>query len=110
VGWQKEGDRLGAVILVKEMTPGGEYSGCPGSISRTITLDHGLFFEPPRSVMNRFASSRPNVDFPEDFGPQRKIAVVPFRFAGASPDNFLFHSAGETSSCRAALLETSSEV
>jgi hypothetical protein len=60
--------------------------------------------------MNRFASSRPKVDFPEDFGPQRKIAGAPFRLAVASPDNFLFHSAGETSSCRTALLETSSEV
>jgi hypothetical protein len=35
---------------------------------------------------------------------------VPFRFAAASPDSFLFHSAGEASSCSTALLGTSCEV
>lgn len=97
-------------ILTKEMTPGGEYSGCPGSISRTATFVHGLFFTPPRSVMKRFVSSRPNVDFPDDFGPQRKMTGVSLRFAVTSAESFLFHSGGETSSCKTALLGTSREV
>jgi hypothetical protein len=60
--------------------------------------------------MNLFASSRPNVDFPDDFGPHRKMTGVFFRFSFANADNFLFHSPGETSSCRKTLLGTSSEV
>ncbi len=110
VGWQKEGERLGAVILHREMTPGGEYSGCPGSMSRTITLDQGWFLEAPRSVMRRLVNSLPKVDFPDDLGPQRKITGVPFRFAAARPDSFLFHSAGDASSCSVALFGTSLEV
>lgn len=109
-GWQNEGDRLGTLTLQREMTPGGQYSGCPGSRSRTIMLDHGLFLEPARSVIRRFATSLPNVDFPDDFGPQIKTTGVIFRPAAASAESFLFHSAGEASSCRMVLLGASSEV
>lgn len=98
------------MILHNEMTPGGEYSGCPGSTSSTIMPDQGLFLVPPRSVMRRFASSLPNVDFPDDFGPHKKTTGVPLRFAATSPDSFLFHSAGEASSCKTALLGTSRDV
>jgi len=60
--------------------------------------------------MKRFVNSLPKVDFPEDFGPHRKITGVPFRFAVANPESFLFHSAGEVSSCSRAFLGTSWEL
>ena len=98
------------VILFSEMTPGGEYSGCPGSVSRTATLDQACFLESAVSVNSRFASNFPNVDLPDDFGPHTNMTGAFFCLVPTSSASFLFHSGGDTKSRKRAFLGPSSEL
>lgn len=76
-------------------------------------VDHGLLRDPARSVIRRFARSRPKVDLPEDLGPQRKTFGMEddwdLRLAVTREASFLFHSGGETSSWSVNFLGTSKE-
>jgi len=76
-------------------------------------VDQGLLLDPARSVIRRFARSRPKVDLPEDLGPQRKMLGtgddLDLRLAATREASFLFHSGGETSSWSVYFFGTSEE-
>lgn len=97
------GERLGSWTWTRDKDPGVPNSGWPGSMSRIATLGDVHFFccLPPLAtslVTSRFASSRENVDFPEDLGPQTKRTCCPgfgVPFLGETSSAIsLYHSGG----------------
>ena len=95
---------------ISDNAPGGTYSGCPGSRSRTtiprgLLLPCGIF-----SVRSLLVSIFENVDFPDDFGPHtRAVRGLPDVVVLKSSESFLFHAGGDTRSCTMDLAGASSD-
>lgn len=93
------GPKFGFRRWTRDSCPGGEYSGCPGSRSRSNT-PAGLFDRDlgrGGKVNRRLTRSLANVDFPDDFGPQIIVLDILSRFhlPEDTAANVSFHSGGE---------------
>ena len=93
------GPKFGFRRWTRDSWPGGEYSGCPGSRSRSNT-PAGLFDRDlggGGKVNRRLTRSLANVDFPEDFGPQIIVldTLSRFHLPEDTAANVSFHSGGE---------------